>query len=292
MGCLCFCKNDIHPDRKECGFTKEWAPREPSDSEEEQEKVPTSIFDKSYKNIIDEIIRPKFKYAPLKTRRGKTRKVSQSSNRKTKTKLSADDLRRTTIFEEPVMEQLCERAEIEPAQLLFNVMTQAERRQLVEQCGANQNTAKIFESRNTLSEFFIACQSDSAESMTDYNTLRESRYSVRRSMRKSRPVSVSRNSVAARNAKDRWEELRTRLRESRRAVNPNSAILRPVDEDRCSTKDGTQLPCSNEVAQLLYRTSITKSPLTRSSVHKSQTGDITEHSRSQQTNQSKESKYS
>jgi len=48
MGCLCFCKNDIHPDRKECGFTKEWAPREPSDSEEEQEKVPTSIFDKSY----------------------------------------------------------------------------------------------------------------------------------------------------------------------------------------------------------------------------------------------------
>ena len=38
MGCLCFCKNDIHPDRKECGFTKEWAPREPSDSEEEQER--------------------------------------------------------------------------------------------------------------------------------------------------------------------------------------------------------------------------------------------------------------
>jgi len=147
--------------------------------------------EKKYSEILNEVIRP---------RTSTDNKSLTKPEPRRKTGGSA----RATIVEEPLLENLCELSEIEPNHLLYDTMTVAERRNLVEKFSENPNTASIFENKAALNDF-VTGRGNSVYC---------------NGPRISRQVSissVSSNMVGRRAGSDiRWEKIRSSIRESKK----------------------------------------------------------------------------
>jgi hypothetical protein len=80
--------------------------------------------------------------------------------------------------EEPCLEKLCELSDIEPGPVPFDVLTNSERRKIVERASVLEQTKKIFENEQTLEDFIDGiCDeftADSADEYPSYDRIRKS----------------------------------------------------------------------------------------------------------------------
>jgi len=210
MSCLNFlfcgkCKTEIDDFRKSVRMDAAEVNRRKKEIDEITDELENK--EKKYDEILDELIRPRTSID------NKSLTKRQTENRR-KTVASG----RTTILEEPLLEQLCEMSDIEPNHLLYDTMTNAERRSLVTHFGANPNTAEIFETKEALNEFVTNNESSRTNSILANEPPRMSR------QRPSALSSVSANMVGRRAGADiRWETIRSSIRESKRNKLRNSA---------------------------------------------------------------------